>query len=86
MAGKTAVLRYLILVDRVASWALLLLLVIFFITGYSMTGGYGFDRLVSVGDALSIHTTLGEAVIALLAYHVCVRGYLELKRLRILKR
>lgn len=85
MVSKTSVLRYLIKVDRVAAWVLLVALILFFVTGYTMTGEYGFNKLVDVGYAIWVHTTLCEIVIALLAYHAGVRGYLELKRLGIFK-
>jgi cytochrome b subunit of formate dehydrogenase len=85
MADKTSILRCLIRIDRITCWVLLLALVLLIMSGFTMTGGYGFNRLFGIEGATSVHTGLCELVIALLAYHSGVRGYLELKRLGILK-
>ena len=86
MVNETSMLRNLIKIDRITSWILLVALIMFFMTGYTMTGKYGFNQFIDIGNAIMMHTTLCEIVIVLLGYHVLVRGYLELKRIGILGR
>ena len=81
MVKRTAILRFLVRSDRILSIFLLVAMILFFITGYSMTGKYGFNDVVDTASAIQLHISVCWVVIVLLAYHVAVRGYLEMRRI-----
>ena len=71
---------------RLSSWPLLLLLVGYLVTGFAMSGQYGFGKLLGKEIALAIHKALHVPLLALFALHAICAIYLVMRRRRWVKR
>lgn len=69
-------------IDRITRWFLLLLILLYFISGYSMVGKFGMNKILSKKIATRIHTILDFPTLLLLAIHCCPRIYFFLRRRR----
>jgi len=76
----------LVKISRAAAWILLFLIIPFIISGYSMTGKYGMDRIIDTGTALRIHTGFSELLVFFLIIHVSINIYLALVRWGVIRR
>ena len=65
---------------RWSGWLLLPLVMLFLLTGYIMTGQYGFNKLLDEKSALSFHRMLHLPLIVLVVAHVVPAVYLALQR------
>jgi cytochrome b subunit of formate dehydrogenase len=65
---------------RWSGWPLLLLIPVFLVTGYAMTGQYGFGRLLDEKTALTIHRMLHLPLMFFLLVHSAPAVYLALQR------
>ena len=65
---------------RWSSWALLPVLLGFFLTGYAMTGEHGFSRWCDERTALSVHRMLHWPLIILVLVHSVPAVYLAMQR------
>jgi len=70
-------LRYLIKIDRVAAWILFFLMLLFFITGWSMTGRF---QIIRPGLAQNIHTSLCLLIFIFFLTHAGIQIYFAIKR------
>jgi hypothetical protein len=76
---------WLIKISRVSGYLLLILIVTYFITGYSMTGMYGMNRVIQKNFASYLHLNLHIPFIILLILHCGINIYFALKRWKIIK-
>ncbi len=66
-------------VNRISAWVLLVLMVIYIITGYAWS-----DRIImSLREAVRIHTTLDLLLIPVFLIHVAISARFTLKRYRV---
>lgn len=71
---------------RWSSWPLLVLLLLFFLTGYAITGQYGLDRLMDEKSALAWHRLLHLPLALLTLVHSVPAVYLAMQRWGWIKR
>ena len=69
--------RYLVKIDRTAAWVLFFLMILFFITGWSMTGKL---RLIGAGKAQYLHTSLCTLILIFFLIHSGIQIYFAIKR------
>ncbi|HHI04161.1 MAG TPA: hypothetical protein ENL45_01295 [Candidatus Woesearchaeota archaeon] len=72
-----AYLKYLTKIDRYAAWILFFLMLLFFITGWSMTGRF---QIIRPGLAQNIHTSLCILVFIFFLIHSGIQIYFAFKR------
>jgi hypothetical protein len=67
---------------RISGWFLLVLMVLYVISGYALVGELGFDRLMSVplAEGLHLHWRLDVPLVLGLAVHVGAAAYLAMRR------
>ena len=65
---------------QVSSWPLLLIVIIFLVTGYAMSGQYGLGLVLDAKRALAIHNMLHGPLLVLLLVHSLPAAYLAFKR------
>ena len=75
----------MIKVLRISSWPLLGLLALYLVTGFAMSGRYGFGVLLTEKTALGFHKLLHLPLLALLPVHAICAIYLALRRWRWIK-
>jgi len=68
-SNMSRLLRFLIQVDKKTVWLLFILMILFIISGYRLTGRYGTERIMSLRVAESIHLTLDVILILLFMLH-----------------
>ncbi len=86
MVDKLKIQRLLIRINRISCWLLLLVVIIYIITGYSMTGRYSFNRLIRPRLALSYHNIMHAPLIILFLIHVGISIYFASKRWRLFRK
>jgi len=67
-------------IDRIAAWILLVLMIFFLISGYSMTSEYGMNSVIDRVTATQIHISLSELVVLFFAIHAGIQIYFALIR------
>ena len=70
----------LLKVVRWTGWPLFPVVVAFLVTGYMMSGQFGFDRWLDEKSALTLHRLLHGPLIILLLAHTAPAVYLALQR------
>jgi Ni,Fe-hydrogenase I cytochrome b subunit len=65
---------------RLSAWPLLVLMVIYIVTGYALCGQYGLGSLVDMQTALATHKLFNLPLVILLAAHVLSSMYLAFRR------
>lgn len=70
----------LVRVGRIAGWALLPLIVLYILSGYSLTGKYGLDQVIPTRVALWVHLELDPILILLFTTHVTTQICVSLRR------
>jgi len=75
----------LLKISRFSAWVLLVLVIINFITGFSMTGRFGFNRLINVRTATLIHDNIWILLIIFFLLHAGISIYFALKRWKVIK-
>ncbi len=71
---------YLIKIARVSGWLLFLLVLLYILTGFSLCGEYGFNKLVNYQAALRIHRIFEWPLIVIFLVHSLVTIYFALRR------
>ena len=71
---------WLLKASRISAYVLLVLSVMYLVTGFSMTGLYGMHRFVDKGLAAYVHLNLHLPFILLLVLHCGIDVYFVLKR------
>lgn len=70
----------LLRIVRWSGWPLLPLVGLFLVTGYAMSGRYGFARLLDGQSALTLHKLLHAPLLVLLIVHTAPAAWLALQR------
>lgn len=73
----------LLRISRLSAWVLLPLIIIYIITGFSMTGRYGFNKLISIRPATLLHDKLCIPLIIFFVLHTGISIYFAFKRKKI---
>ncbi len=76
---------WLLRVSRWSGYVLLVLLIIYIVTGYSMVGFHGMNRLVEKSLAVFLHLNLDWVLIIFIMIHGGIEIYFALRRKGILK-
>lgn len=79
MAGRTTH-YYLLKLLRLTGWLLLPLMLLFVVTGFSMAGKYGFNKLVGPQYSLAVHKSFDLPIVVLFLAHSLLGVYLSLRR------
>jgi len=67
-------------INRISGYVLFPVILVFMVSGFGMTGNYGFDRLLSAETGRQIHQTLLWPVIGLFFIHSLVSWYFAFRR------
>ncbi len=70
----------LVKIDRISAWILMILMILFFISGYSMTAEYGMGSVIDRVRATQIHVGISELVLLFFAIHAGIQIYFALLR------
>ena len=65
---------------RISSWPLFLIVILFFLTGYAMSGDFGLGSWIDAKRALAIHKLLHGPLLALVLLHSLPAMYLAIRR------
>jgi len=65
---------------RFTGWILLPLMLLYISTGFVLCGKYGFDRLMSITSALTLHKLFDVPLVVVFVLHVLTSGYLSFWR------
>lgn len=78
--------KTLIKIADMAGWALLVVLVLYFISGYAMVREYGMDHLMEMKSASNLHGSLAALFFTFLTLHITPYYYVrkKLKRMVVL--
>ena len=73
---------YVVKAVRISGWCLLVLMVLYIVSGYALSGTLGFDRLMDVrtAEALHLYVYLDWPLVGLLVVHVAGVTYLSMRR------
>ena len=71
---------YLVKLSRVSAWLLLLLMLLYIVTGFALCGKYGVQRLIDTQFALLLHKIFDWPLVVLFLIHAGVSAYLALRR------
>jgi len=74
--------RFCLKTVRWSSWPLLALMAVFFVTGYAMSGRFGFGSWMDEDRALAIHKLLHLPLLVLTLVHSAPAVYMSIKRWR----
>lgn len=74
--------RILMIVSRISAWILLILMIMFIMTGYSMVGMYGFNKVIGKGLSLNLHLLFGIPIVLVFIIHSGIQVYFAIKRWR----
>lgn len=83
---KLKLQRVLIRINRISCWFLLVVVIIFLITGWAMTNRYGLNKLMNPRLALSYHNTMHYPLAIFFIIHVGISIYFASKRWKIFKK
>ena len=71
---------YLMKIVRLSGWLLLLLMILYILTGFALCGEYGFSKLISAQTALKIHQIFEWPLIVIFLAHATTTIYFALRR------
>ena len=78
--------HYAIKTLRFTSWPLLLLLLLYLVTGFAMSGRVGLGMLMSEKNALALHKAMHIPLLVLFPVHAVCAVYLAMRRWRWIKK
>ncbi len=70
---RADIFGFLVMIDRVSALLLVPLMGVFFATGFSVAGWYGFQNMIDAGFALYLHVTLAPLLLVLFILHAGTR-------------
>ena len=79
MAERT-VNYYLMKIIRISGWLLLPLIALYIVTGLTVAGGYGFNRLINVNLANEIHKLFKWPLVTVFVMHASLTSYFAFRR------
>ena len=78
--------HYVIKTLRITSGPLLLLMMLYLVTGFAMSGRYGFGKLMTTKQAVAYHKALHVPLLVLFPVHTGCAIYLAFRRWRWIKK
>jgi cytochrome b subunit of formate dehydrogenase len=78
--SKKTVHYYLLKTARVSAWLLLLLMIIYILTGFALCGKLGMSRLIDLQTALFIHQIFDWPLVIIFLIHVSITIYFSSRR------
>ena len=75
-----SVRKWLVKTNRLSAWGLLIVVILFLISGYSMAGKYGFETIVTKQAANRLHLALHLPLIVFFLFHSSVSILFALQR------
>ena len=78
--------HYAIKTLRFTGWPLLLLLLLYLVTGFAMSGQFGFGMLMDAKQALTLHKAMHIPLLVVLSAHAVCAVYLAMRRWRWIKK
>ena len=72
--------RLLLKTARASGWVLMGLVALFLVTGYALSGKYGFDRIVGEQTALAVHKIFDWPLILFFVAHTATSIYFAMRR------
>jgi succinate dehydrogenase/fumarate reductase cytochrome b subunit len=85
MASKS-INYYLLKIGRISGWTLMALMAIYIVTGFSLCGKLGVNRVIDTQTALIIHQLFDWPLVAAFAVHAATSVYFAMKRWRWIKK
>ena len=76
------ILGLLIKIDRKTVWLLFILMILFILSGYRLTGKFGLERIMDMKTAMFIHLSLDILLIILFVLHSGLWIYIKLVKRR----
>jgi len=67
-------------IARTSGWLLLLLMILYILTGFALCGEYGVSRLIDAQTALKIHQVFEWPLIGVFLTHASVTIYFAFRR------
>lgn len=80
--GMPGLNRILVKTVRLSAWPLLVLMIIYFLSGYALCGLHGLGSLMSAEKALAIHKNLDVPLLAVFLAHTLPATWLAIQRWR----
>ncbi|MGQ9576819.1 MAG: hypothetical protein ACUVUC_16070 [Thermoguttaceae bacterium] len=71
---------WLVKIARISGWLLLVLMLVYIVTGFALCGEYGLERLVSYQLALEIHKVFEWPLVVVFLTHASVTIYFAFRR------
>ena len=71
---------YLLKTARLSAWLLLLLMLLYILTGFALCGELGMSRLMDLQTALNIHKVFEWPLVALFLIHASITIYFSFRR------
>ncbi len=71
---------YLLKIARVSAWLLLLLMILYILTGFVLCGEFGMSRWMDSKTALYIHQIFEWPLVALFLIHASIAIYFSFRR------
>jgi len=71
---------YLLKTARLSAWLLLLLMLLYILTGFALCGELGMSRLMDLQTALNIHKVFEWPLVALFPIHASITIYFSFRR------
>ena len=71
---------YLMKIARASGWLLLLLMILYILTGFALCGEYGVSKLIDAQTALKIHQVFEWPLIVVFLAHASVTSYFAFRR------
>ena len=71
---------YLHKVNRISGYLLFVVIALMIVSGLATAGRHGFDRVLSLEEAMKLHTAMRWPVIGLFLIHASVSWYFSFRR------
>ena len=71
---------YLVMLNRLAAWLLLVVMIIYIFSGFALCGTLGFNRWIATDRALAVHRNLAWPLVVLFLVHAGISVYFALRR------
>jgi len=78
--GNRSTGYYLMKTARISGWLLFVLVLLYILTGFSLTGEFGLTRLISLQTAVVIHKIFEWPLITIFLVHSAITIYFAFRR------
>ena len=74
------ILKILVKLNRICAWLLIPLILLFYISGFAITGEYGLNEILDPNKALRMHSILAMPTLVCFLAHVGISVFFAIKR------